>query len=381
MKNEAKYNLTGMLISAAILELLFWAAFGIIYFVISKALPGLRWQHPVLIWLFLTGPLMFVIFAISAIRKNQKLSIFSDRKLLFAHLPDISSVNTTIKYLLWRLAIACMIMAIVNPQLGSKMAEAKVKGIDIVIAMDVSNSMMAEDLKPNRLKAATRAIEKLLDNLHGDRVGIIVFAGQAYVQLPITNDYSAGKLFLSSIGTDIVPVQGTAIGAAIDLSLQSFDFESAVQKAIIIISDGENHEDDAVASARKALEKGVKVFTIGMGSPDGVPIPDYKNGRKVGYKQDQDGKTVVSKLNESMMEEIADAGDGSYIRASNAEVGLQPLLEKLNKIQKTEMGSVTYAEYEDRFQVFLALALAFLFLEFFIREREGKLAKRINLFD
>ena len=381
MKTEAKYNLTGMLISAAVLEVLFWIAFGVVYFVVSKALPGLRWQHPVLIWLFLTGPLMFLIFAVSAVFKNRRLAVFSDRKLLFAHLPDISSVNTTLKYLLWRLAMACMIMAIVNPQLGSKMAEAKVKGIDIVIDMDVSNSMMAEDLKPNRLKSATRAIEKLLDNLHGDRVGIVVFAGQAYVQLPITNDYSAGKLFLSSIGTDIVPVQGTAIGSAIDLSMESFDFESAVQKAIIVISDGENHEDDAVASAKKAAEKGVKVFTIGMGSPEGTPIPDYKNGRKVGFKKDQDGKTVVSKLNESMLKEIADAGDGAYVRASNAEVGLRPLLEKLNKIQKTEMGSVTYSEYEDRFQVFLALALAFLFLEFFIRERKGKLAKRINLFD
>ena len=381
MQKEAKYNLTGMLISAIVLEVLFWAAFALVYFVVSRAVPGLRWQHSDLGWLFLSGPVMLLIFAGGALLKNRRLSVFSDRKLLFTQLTDISSVNTTLKYLLWRLAIASLILALINPQLGSKMAEAKVKGIEIMIDVDVSNSMLAEDLKPNRLTAATRAIERLLDQLHGDRVGIVVFAGQAFVQLPITSDYSAGKLFLSSIGTDIVPVQGTAIGSAIDLSLESFDYDSPVQKVIIVITDGENHEDDPVASAKKAAEKGVKVFTIGMGSTEGAPIPVYNRGRKTGYKKDESGNTVVSKLDQQMLEEIAEAGQGSFIRASNAEVGLQPLLEKLNKIQKTEMGSVTYAEYEDRFQVFLALGLAFLLLEFLIRDRKGKLAKRINLFD
>lgn len=381
MKKEAKYNLTGMLISAVVLEVLFWALFALVYFVVSNAMPGLRWENSILAWLFLTGPLMFLIFLSAALTKNKRLRVFSDRRLLLSQLPNISSVNSTLKYLLWRLAVACMVMALVNPQLGSKMAEAKVKGIDIVIAIDVSNSMLAEDLKPNRLKRATRAVEKLLDNLHGDRVGIVVFAGQAFVQLPITNDYTAGKLFLSSINTDIVPVQGTAIGSAIELSLESFNEESPVQKAIIVITDGENHEDNAVAAAKEAAEQGVQVFTIGMGSTTGTPIPKYSRGRKQGYLKDNNGNTVVSKLNETMLQEIADAGNGSYVQASNADVGLQPLLNKLNKIQKTEMGSVSYSDYEDRFQIFIALALAFLLIEFFIRERKGRLAKRINLFD
>ena len=381
MEKKAKYNLTGMFISAVALELMFWIAFFTVYFVLSRALPGLRWDRPELAWLFLTGPLMFLIFGINAFFKNLRLARFADPRLLYSLVPNISSVNASIKYILWRLAAAFMVMALINPQLGSKMSEAKVRGIDIMLAIDVSNSMLAEDLKPNRLTLATRAIEKLLENLHGDRVGIVVFAGQAFVQLPITNDYSAGKLFLTSISPDIVPVQGTAIGSAIDLSLESFDFESPAQKVIVVITDGENHEDDAVASAKSASEQGVKVYTIGMGSLDGTPIPNYERGRKSGYKKANDGNVVMSRLNESMLEEIAESGNGSYIRASNAEVGLKPLLEDLNAIEKTEMGSVSYSEYEDRFQLFLALALACVLLEFFIRERKGKIAREVNLFD
>ncbi len=381
MEKKAKYNLTGMIISAVALELMFWIAFFTVYFVLSKALPGLRWDRPELAWLFLTGPLMFLIFGVNAFFKNLRMARFADPRLLYSLVPNISSVNASIKYILWRLAAAFMVLALINPQLGSKMSEAKVRGIDIMLAIDVSNSMLAEDLKPNRLTLATRAIEKLLENLHGDRVGIVVFAGQAFVQLPITNDYSAGKLFLTSISPDIVPVQGTAIGSAIDLSLESFDFESPAQKVIVVITDGENHEDDAVASAKSASEQGVKVYTIGMGSIDGTPIPNYERGRKSGYKKANDGNVVMSRLNESMLEEIAESGNGSYIRASNAEVGLKPLLEDLNAIEKTEMGSVSYSEYEDRFQLFLALALACILLEFFIRERKGKIAREVNLFD
>ncbi|WP_204336950.1 VWA domain-containing protein [Cryomorpha ignava] len=381
MEKRARYNLFGMMITAIALEIMFWSAFLVIYFVLSKALPGLRWEKPDLAWLFLTGPLMFVVFTITSINKNYRLRRFGDPVLLFSLLPNISSVNASIKYILWRLAAGFLVMALINPQLGSKMSEAKVRGIDIMLAVDVSNSMMAEDLKPNRLTLATRSIEKLLEKLHGDRIGIVVFAGQAFVQLPITNDYSAGKLFLSSISPNIVPVQGTAIGAAIDLSLESFDFETPAQKVIIVITDGENHEDDPLASAKAASDKGVKVYTIGMGSTDGTPIPNYDRGRKDGFLKDREGTIVMSRLNEEMLEDIADAGNGSYIRASNAEVGLKPLLAELNSIEKTEMGSVSYSEYEDRFQLFLALALAFLLLEFFIRERKGKIAREVNLFD
>lgn len=347
-RSKATYNLVGMLLTAVLLELVFWITFGLVYFVISSAVPGLRWANPDLTWLFLTGPIMLLIFGLSIASKNRRMKAFANQKLLFQLLPDISSVNITFKYLLLRLAMAFLILALIDPQLGSKMSEAKVKGIDVVLAIDVSNSMMAEDLSPNRLSRATRAIEKMLDRLKGDRVGIIVFAGQAFVQLPITNDYSAGKLFLSTINSGIVPVQGTAIGSAIDLAVESFDPESPAQKTIVILTDGENHEDDAVNSATAAAEAGIKVFTIGMGLPEGTPIPEYHGKKRLGYKKDGDGNVVVSRLNEDMLKDIARAGNGTYIRASNSEVGLDPLLDELNTLEKTEMGTVSYAEYEDR---------------------------------
>jgi Ca-activated chloride channel family protein len=381
VKNASKYNLTGILIAASILEVVFWLLFGVVYLVVMDAVPGLQIGRPELWWLFLLGPLMFLFFWISIWSKNRRLDRFGESSLLSNLVSELSSVNTAIKYILWRLAAAFLVLALINPQLGSKMAEAKVKGIDIIVALDVSNSMMAEDLSPNRLVSAKRAISKMLEKLQGDRVGIIVFAGQAYVQLPITSDYAAGKLFLSTIDTDVVPVQGTDIGAAIDLSMKSFSEESPAQKAIVIITDGENHEADAVVAAQEAAEQGILVFTIGMGSQDGTPIPQYNGNTRTGFKKDQDGNIVVTKLNEQMLREIAKAGNGAYIRASNAEVGLQPLLAELNQIEKTDMGTVAYAEYEDRFQIFLALALLCLVLEFFLGNQKGRVAKRLKLFD
>jgi len=381
VKNTSKYHLTGILIAASILEVVFWLLFGVVYLVVMDAVPGLRIGRPELWWLFLLGPVMFVFFWVSVWSKNRRLDRFGESSLMSSLVSELSSVNTAAKYMLWRLAAAFLVVALINPQLGSKMAETKVKGIDIIVALDVSNSMMAEDLSPNRLVSARRAISKMLEELHGDRVGIIVFAGQAFVQLPITSDYAAGKLFLSTIDSDVVPVQGTDIGAALDLSMKSFSEESPAQKAIVIITDGENHEADAVVAAQEAAEKGIRVFTIGMGSPDGTPIPQYNGRTRTGFKKDQEGNIVVSKLNEPMLREIAKAGNGAYIRASNAEVGLEPLLAELNQIEKTDMGTVAYAEYEDRFQIFLALALLCLLLEFFLGNQKGRVAKRFKLFD
>jgi Ca-activated chloride channel family protein len=381
MQQTSKYNLTGILIAASILEVVFWILFGVVYFVVMDPVPGLRLGRPELWWLLLLGPLMFFLFWFSVWSKNRRLDRFGESRLLSSLVTELSSVNTGVKYILWRLAAAFLVVALINPQLGSKMAEAKVKGIDIIVALDVSNSMMAEDLSPNRLVSARRAISKMLEELKGDRVGIIVFAGQAFVQLPITSDYAAGKLFLSTIDNDVVPVQGTDIGAAIDLAMKSFSEESPAQKAIVVITDGENHEEDAVVAAQEAAEQGIKVFTIGMGSPDGTPIPQYNGRTRTGFKKDQDGNIVVSKLNEQMLREIANAGNGAYVRASNAEVGLEPLLAELNQIEKTDMGTVAYAEYEDRFQIFLALALACLILEFFLGNQKGRVAKRFKLFE
>jgi Ca-activated chloride channel family protein len=380
-KKNYKYNLWGILISALVVEVLLWALIAVVFFVLLSAIPGLKIQRPELAWLLLIGPFMFALFALLVWSKNRRFDRFSDPELLGNMVSDVSSVNVSLKFTLWRLAAFALAIALTGPQLGSKMTEAKVSGVDIMVAVDVSNSMLAEDLKPNRIVLAKRALERLLDNLHGDRVGIVVFAGQAFVQLPITNDYAAGKLFLSSINTDIVPVQGTAIGAAIEMSLESFDFESPGQKVIVVISDGENHEDDALGAATEANAQGVKVYTIGMGSAKGSPIPDMRGNQQMGFKKDQDGSTVITKLNESMLRDIADAGGGRYIRASNAEVGLNTLMEELNELEKADMGAVSYAEYEDRYQFFLAFALLCMFLEVFVRERKGKFAQQIKIFE
>lgn len=376
-----KYKLGGMVAAAAIVELIFWVAVAVVLLWVKNVVPGLRFEKPKMMWLFAVGPAMLFIFIMMTWSKNRRFDKFAEAGLLGYLVADVSSINSTAKYILWRLAAAFVVIALVNPQLGSKMTEAKVEGIEVMIAVDVSNSMLAEDLRPDRMTLARRAIERFIGRLRGDRVGIVVFAGEAYVQLPITNDYGAAKLFLNSVKPDVVPTQGTAIGAAIEKSLASFDFSSPARKAIIVISDGENHEDDAVGAAESARSREVVVHTIGIGSTKGSPIPDVVNGRKSGFRKDRDGNTVITRLNEDMLKQIATAGGGTYVKASAAEVGLNTLLDELNELEKTDMGTVSYAEYEDRFQIFLVLALLCLLAEVIITERKSRMAKRLNIFE
>ena len=261
------------------------------------------------------------------------------------------------------------------------MEEVKREGVDLIIAIDLSNSMLAEDIKPNRLERAKQAISKLIDNLEGDRIGLIVFAGEAYVQLPITTDYSAAKLFLATVNTDIVPTQGTEIAKAIDLSIKSFDIENGQNKAIIIITDGENHDEEAIKSAEKANEVGIFVHTLGMGLSIGAPIPIYNQNRiQTGYRKDKEGNTVVSKLNENLLMQIAKAGKGTYVRANNSESGLPTLFTEINKMEKKEIGTMIFTEYKDRFQWFMGLALLFLILDLMLLPRENKWSNRINFY-
>tara|TARA_R110002096_G_scaffold69829_6_gene167551 strand:- start:4366 stop:5094 length:729 start_codon:yes stop_codon:yes gene_type:complete len=241
--------------------------------------------------------------------------------------------------------------------------------------------MLAEDLSPNRLERAKRAIYQLIEKLENDRLGIIIFAGEAYVQLPITSDYSSAKLFLESIGTDIVPVQGTAIGKAIDLALRSFNPEAETSKAIIVITDGENHEDNALGAATNALENDVIVHTIGMGSENGAPLPIYQNGRQIGFRTDNSNNTIVSKLNEKMLQEIAAAGEGTYVRATNANAGLSIIMNEINKMEKKEFGSKVFKNYDDRFQLFLLISLVLLIIEFLISRRRSSKLNKIKLFE
>ena len=274
-----------------------------------------------------------------------------------------------------------MIIGISNPQIGTKMEEVKREGVDLMIALDLSNSMLAEDIKPNRLERARQAISRLIDKLEGDRIGLIVFAGDAYVQLPITTDYSAAKLFLSTVNTNIVPTQGTEIAKAIDLSVQSFDMENAQNKAIIIITDGENHDEKAIESAENANELRIFVHTLGMGLSKGGPIPIYnKYGNSTGYRKDQDGNTIVSKLNESLLQQIASTGQGTYVRANNSKAGLSTLFVEINKMEKKEIGTMVFTEYKDRFQLFIGLVLFLLLIDLILLNRKNKWSNHINFY-
>jgi Ca-activated chloride channel family protein len=284
-----------------------------------------------------------------------------------------------LKFAVLMLALAFIIAGIAGPQYGSKLKKVKREGIELIIALDVSNSMLAEDIQPNRLDRSKLAISRLVDKLKDDKIGLIVFAGDAYTQLPITSDYNSAKLFLNSVNTQIVPKQGTAIGAAIALAMRSFSPSSKANKAIIVITDGENHEDDAVSVAKSAVENGIVVHTIGMGLPQGSPIPVLRNGAKE-YLKDNQGNVVITKLDETMLEQIATAGDGVYVRANNAQVGLNTLFDEINKLEKTEMESLVYSDYEDQFQYFFAIGLFLILLEFVILERKNKFLKNIKLF-
>jgi Ca-activated chloride channel family protein len=313
--------------------------------------------------------------------KKNALALFGDNRLVKELMHSFSKRRTQIKNIFTILIFILLVIGIANPQVGAKMEEVKREGVDLMIAIDLSNSMMAEDIKPNRLERAKLAISRLIDKLEGDRIGLIVFAGEAYVQLPITTDYSAAKLFLSTVNTNIVPTQGTEIAKAIDLSVQSFDMENAQNKAIIIITDGESHDEKAIESAEKANELGIFIHTLGMGLSKGGPIPIYnKYGNRTGYRKDREGNTIVSKLNENLLRQIANAGVGTYVRANNSKAGLSALFAEINKMEKKEIGTMVFTEYKDRFQLFISLALLLLLTDLILLGRRNKWSNRINFY-
>lgn len=325
-------------------------------------------------------PAFLLVFLLVKRWRKKTLAKFGDIEVIKQLSPDASPSKRGWKFALYCFAFAFLIIGIVNPQVGTKLEEVKRKGADIMICLDVSNSMKAEDIQPNRLEKSKQAISKLVDKLEGDRIGIIVFGGEAFVQLPITTDYAAAKLFLESISTDMIPTQGTAIGKAIDLAVESFGKDEGKNKAIVVITDGENHEDDAVRATENAVEKSITVHTIGMGSENGAPIPVYKGDVQEGFRKDKDGNTVVTKLNEQMLQEIAGAGNGIYVRATNSDAGLNNVIDALDKLEKKQFESKMFSDYEDRFQWFIAAAFLLLLTETLITERKSKLYKRLNLF-
>lgn len=325
-------------------------------------------------------PVLVIVFIIAYHSRKKALKRFGELKVISGLMPYVSQSRPVLKFIFLMLAFISIIFAAADPQFGSKLEKVKREGVEIIIALDVSNSMLAEDIKPNRLERAKRSISKMIDQLRNDKVGMIIFAGDAYVQVPITTDYSAVKMYLETIDTDIVPRQGTAIGSAIDLGLRSFDEESNLDKAMIVITDGENHQGNAIEAAEKAADKGIAIHTIGMGNSKGVPIPLRKQNGQVVYQKDQNGNTVISKLNEKVLKNIAAKTDGSFSLATNSSTGLNELFKEISKMEKKEIESKIYADYEHRFQYLIGLALLFLFIDVMLLDRKNMRLMKYNLF-
>ena len=369
MRTPGTYHWAATAGIVLILEVLSAVLFVGSWWLLDTEVPGFRLERPVMAYGLLLGPLLTLIFLFDLAWRNRVLLRFAGTRTLQRMVPGNSNLRVLLRFLLLRFGLSFIVIALTGPQFGTKLSEVRSEGIDLVVAIDVSNSMECEDLRPSRMEAARRAMSQLIDKLRGDRLGIVVFAGEAFVQLPITADRSAAKLFLNAVNTNSVGTQGTAIGAAIDMARESFDVESPGSKAIIVITDGENHEDDAEGAARKAAEAGIVVHTIGMGTPEGGPIPVKRNGQITGFRKDQLGNTVVSRLNEIMLERIAAEGKGLYVRATSTSSGMEQLVADLRALNTSEKGSYMYTAHEDQFQYPLGIGILMVALGLAMGER------------
>ena len=377
MKTRGTYRLGLMALVTVLLELLIWLVMlGLGWLLVTKV-PAFRFDKPWMLWGMLGGPLLVVVFLLHVGWRNRALARFAAPATLPRMVQSVSSGRMLARFLLLRHGLALVVLALAGPQFGTRYEEVKAEGVDVVVAIDVSNSMACEDLKPNRMEAARRAMAQLIDRLQGDRLGIVVFAGEAYVQLPITADRSAAKLFLASVNIGTVATQGTAIGAAIDMARRSFGEEGAGSRVIIVITDGENHEDDAMDAARRAAQEGIIVHTVGMGTPQGGPIPVRQGGRLMGFRKDRNGNTVVTRLDEDMLRGIADAGNGTFVRGDQGSNAVVQLVEDLRNLDRSELGTYRYAAHEDQFQYPLGLGLLLLLSALAFSDRGGRNRARL----
>jgi Ca-activated chloride channel homolog len=338
-----------------------------------------RFANTEYLYLLLLVPLIIAIWIINSYRRRRALIKLGDTELVKSLMPDLSSYRPFVKLIFQVLAVILLTIVLARPQFGSKVEEVKRQGIEVIIALDVSNSMLAGDIQPSRLERAKQAISRLVESLSEDKIGLIVFAGDAYTQIPVTTDYISAKMFLSTISPQIVPKQGTAIGSAIDLGMRSFSQGDNKSRALIIITDGENLEDDPVAKAKEAAEKGIIIYTIGIGSTEGVPISVNSNGR-TDFLKDPEGNTVISRLDENILRDIAIAANGKYVRANNSNIGLDQIFEDIRKLKKQELEGTVYTEYNDQFQFFAGFALLLLFIDFLIMERKNRRLENLRLF-
>ena len=336
-----------------------------------------RFANTEMLWLLLTIPVFIAAYIAYTYRKRRQLEAFGDAELMEILMPNASRVRPTLKFSIVMVALALLIIASARPQFGQSERTEKRQGIEAIVALDISNSMLAEDVAPNRLDRAKQMLSKLMDNMVNDKVGLVVFAGDAFVQLPITCDYVSAKMFLNTIKPDLIKTQGTAIGQALSTSIRCFGEQSEASRAIILITDGENHEDDAVAVAKRAKEAGIQVLVVGIGKPEGSPIPMPGTNN---FRKDREGNVVVSKLNEEMCREIAQAGGGIYVRCDNSNTATKAIQKELDKLATQEIETQVYTDYNEQFQGFALLALLLLVIDFFIFNRKNKMITRLDIF-
>ena len=335
-----------------------------------------RFENPIYLWLLLIIPILIILKIMMWYVQRKKLSRIGNPTLLKELMPDVSRFRPWVKFLLLITALSSLILALARPQFGSKISHEKRNGIEAIIALDISNSMLAQDVQPSRLDKSKLMIENLINSFINDKIGLVVFAGEAYVQLPITSDYVSAKMFLSDITPSLISAQGTDIARAIRVSLSSFTQQKGVGKAIILITDGEDNEGRALEAVKEAKEKGVNVFILGVGDSKGAPIP-LGNGE---YLKDNHGQTVMTALNEKMCKEIAQAGSGTYIHIDNTSLAQEQLNNELSKLQKGDSDAVVYSEYNEQFQIVALLSFILLLIEVCLLERKNPLFKRFNLF-
>ena len=336
-----------------------------------------RFEEPTYLYLLLLLPFLAAFYLYSNYRRRKAIRKFGDPVLMAQLMPDVSKYRPDVKFWLVFAAIGLFAVLLARPQFGSKLETVKRQGVEVMIALDISNSMLAQDVQPSRLEKAKRLVAQLVDKMENDKVGMIVFAGDAFTQLPITSDYISAKMFLESINPSLISKQGTAIGAAINMATRSFTPQEGVGRAVIVITDGENHEGGAVEAAKAAAEKGIQVSVLGVGMPDGAPIPVEGTND---FRRDRDGNVVVTRLNEQMCQEIAQAGDGIYMRVDNSNAAQKVIAQEINKMAKADVETQVYTEFNEQFQAVAWIILLLLLAEMLILERKNPLFRNIHLF-
>ncbi len=329
------------------------------------------------LWLLLVLPVFALLWWLAGLSRKRSLKAFGDSNVVSLLMPGVSVGFRNLKIVLLLMAFAMLVLALARPRFGSSLLDVKRNGIELIVAIDVSNSMLTRDVKPNRLERAKKGVEKLIAELENDRIGLIIFAGDSYLQLPVTNDYASARMFLRSISPALAPKQGTAIGSAIEMATRSYTSGDQMSKVLVIFTDGENHEDDPVGAAKEAYEKGIIIHTVGMGLPNGQPVP-MPDGN--GFMKDRSGNVVMSKLDELSLQQIASAAHGIYVRTGSSNTGIELIANEISKMQQSTITSRQYADYDEKFVYPAALALLFLVLGVLLPERKTIRQRKIDLF-